>query len=182
MINQIKFKTDVPNEFWLKHQIEYAKECGPNRFGVPYMGKITTNLVPYFAYIPVSILAVIPGMRNEQNNVRPKDLASLIAYMAATKELPPMQNSRETYKPFIQIAHNGEAWVNEGNHRIMAAKSLGWDYLPVEIRYYDGGERENGILSPLKVQEYHSKYFENLVLHKKAKKTTSKATSKEMSP
>ena len=55
-------------------------------------------------------------------------------------------------EPFINVAYNGEAWVNEGNHRIMAAAALGWDTLPVELRYFDGGERiEHGAMYPAKI-------------------------------
>jgi hypothetical protein len=50
------------------------------------------------------------------------------------------------------VAYNGEAWVNEGNHRIMAAAKLGWSELPVEIKYFDGGEWiEDGPLYPPKI-------------------------------
>jgi hypothetical protein len=50
------------------------------------------------------------------------------------------------------VAYNGEAWVNEGNHRIMAAYRLNWPDMPVEIRYFDGGERiESGPMAPGKI-------------------------------
>jgi len=50
------------------------------------------------------------------------------------------------------VAHDGSAWVNEGNHRIMAAAELGWETLPVEIRYFDGGERaKSGAMYPGKL-------------------------------
>jgi hypothetical protein len=50
------------------------------------------------------------------------------------------------------VAYNGEAWVNEGNHRIMAAYRLNWPDMPIEIRYFDGGERiKDGPMYPGKI-------------------------------
>jgi hypothetical protein len=101
--------------------------------------------------LPVSILKRLPGMSDEQNNVRRDDLRAIMKIMKDTGKLP-LTRSGEEYKPFINVAYNGEAWVNEGNHRIMAAAALGWDSLPVELRYYDGGERiEHGTLYPPKI-------------------------------
>lgn len=43
-------------------------------------------------------------------------------------------------------------WVNEGNHRIMAAYRLNWQDMPIEIRYFDGGERiKDGPMYPGKI-------------------------------
>jgi hypothetical protein len=98
-------------------------------------------------------LASLPGMRNEQMNVRKADLKWLMDYMERTGKLPPMGNSPDhEYLPYIMVAYNGEAWVNEGNHRIMAAYRLNWQDMPIEIRYFDGGERiENGPMAPGKI-------------------------------
>jgi len=53
---------------------------------------------------------------------------------------------------YVMVAYNDEAWVNEGNHRIMAAFRLGWKKMPVEIKYFDGGERvQDGIMYPGKI-------------------------------
>ena len=46
------------------------------------------------------------------------------------------------YRPFIIVDYEGIPTVSEGNHRIMAAAALGMKDLPVEIRYFDGGERK----------------------------------------
>ena len=74
-----------------------------------------------------------------------------MAYMEKTGKLPPDPHGNE-YAPFVMVAYNGEAWVNEGNHRIMAAYRLGWKKMPIEIKYFDGGERvESGIMYPKKI-------------------------------
>jgi predicted transcriptional regulator len=141
-IDEAKLSVDVPNEDWLQEKIDYAKSKGRNSYGVPYMGSTTAGVVGTPPRVRVMRLASLPGMRNEQMNVRKSDLKWLMDYMEKTGKLPPMGNSPDhEYLPYIMVAYNGEAWVNEGNHRIMAAYRLNWQDMPIEIRYFDGGER-----------------------------------------
>ncbi|CAB4133495.1 hypothetical protein UFOVP257_221 [uncultured Caudovirales phage] len=145
---QEELHVDVPNDEWLQDQIEYAIKKGRNRNGAPYMGKSTAYASN--VQVPMTILKQLPGMSNEQQNVRQDDLKAIMKIMQETGKLP-LHNGKE-YLPFINVAYNGEAWVNEGNHRIMAAAKLGWDSLPVELKYYDGGERiEHGEMYPSKI-------------------------------
>ena len=150
--SQPSLKVDNPGGDWLQDKIDYAKKKGPNSFGVPHMGSVTG----YFGgsvYVPVSILKNIPGARGEQNNVRKDDLESLTSYMKKTGKLPPMsQTNDKEYTPFIMVGYDGTPWVNEGNHRIMAAAALGWETLPIELRYFDGGEDVDGPLHPDKLK------------------------------
>ncbi len=147
-----QLKTDVPNEKWLAGKQEYARKRGRNSFGVPYMGSTTAYVrQPSHVMLPVSLLSRIPGARGEQKNVRYDDLEAIMKIMKDTGKLP-LDSSGEEYMPFITVAWNGEPWVSEGNHRIMAAKRLGWNTLPVELKYFDGGERvESGLLYPGKI-------------------------------
>jgi GNAT superfamily N-acetyltransferase len=141
---------DVPNEEWLQDAIDYAKSKSPDRNGLPYMGKTTATARR--VDVPVDILRQIPGMRREQSNVRHNDLAAIMKIMNTTGKLPLGSHTGEEYKPFINVAYDGSAWVNEGNHRIMAAAKLGWDTLPIEISYFDGGERiKSGPMYPPKI-------------------------------
>ena len=141
---------DVPNEEWLQSAIDYAIQKSPDRNGLPYMGKTTASARN--VEIPIGILRRIPGMRREQSNVRHRDLAAIRKIMSTTGKLPLHAHTQEEYKPFINVAYDGSAWVNEGNHRIMAAYELGWPSLPVEISYFDGGERvESGVMYPSKI-------------------------------
>ncbi len=74
-----------------------------------------------------------------------------MAHMEKTGKLPPDPHGNE-YAPYVMVAYNGEAWVSEGNHRIMAAYRLGWKTLPVQLAYFDGGERvQDGIMYPGKI-------------------------------
>jgi len=146
-------EVDVPNEDWLQDKIDYAKSKGRNSFGVPYMGSTTASVRGTPPRVRVMRLASLPGMRNEQMNVRKDDLKWLMDYMERTGKLPPKSSDpNDEYLPFIMVAYNGEAWVNEGNHRIMAAYRLNWPDMPVEIRYFDGGERvASGPMAPGKI-------------------------------
>jgi phage gp37-like protein len=142
---------DVPNEDWLNDAVAYAKQKSPDRNGLPYMGKTTATVRPE-PMISMDILKRLPGMRNEQQNVRQADLAAIMKIMKDTDKLPLHSFTKEEYKPFINVAYDGSAWVNEGNHRIMAAAALGWKELPVQISYFDGGERvESGPMYPGKI-------------------------------
>lgn len=148
-----KLSVDVPNEDWLQEKIDYAKSKGRNSHGVPYMGSTTAYVQGTPPRARVMRLASLPGMKNEQMNVRKNDLKWLMDYMEKTGKLPPMGNSPDhEYLPYIMVAYNGEAWVNEGNHRIMAAYRLNWQDMPIEIRYFDGGERiKTGPMAPEKI-------------------------------
>ena len=144
-------RVDVPNEEWLNDAIAYAKEKSPDRNGLPYMGKTTAIARPE-PMVSMDILKRLPGMRNEQQNVRQADLAAITKIMKDTGKLPLHSFTKEEYKPFINVAYDGSAWVNEGNHRIMAAAALGWKELPVQISYFDGGERvKSGPMYPGKI-------------------------------
>lgn len=149
-VSETTLSVDVPNEQWLADKQQYARKRGRDQWGAPYFGTVTArprgNVM-----VSVVRLELLKGMRNEQNNVRAKDLAWLMDYMERTGKLPPTPSGEE-YAPYIMVAHNGEAWVNEGNHRIMAAYRLGWKQMPVEIAYFDGGERvKDGIMYPGKI-------------------------------
>jgi hypothetical protein len=134
-----ELRVDVPNEEWLQDAIDYAKSKSPDRYGLPYMGKTTATVRNID--VPLRILRRIPGMRQEQSKIRHHDLAAIRKIMSTTGKLPLHGHTGQEYKPFINVAYDGSAWVNEGNHRIMAAAELGWESLPVEISYFDGGER-----------------------------------------
>jgi hypothetical protein len=146
-------RTDVPSDEWLAGKRQYAQKKGRNRHGAPYMGT-PTAFVRGRLEVPVELLAKLPGMSGEQQNVRKDSLRWLMQYMKTNGHLPTYGDpgAEHEYEPFINVAYNGEAWVNEGNHRIMAAAALGWRTLPIEIRYFDGGERvEDGPMYPGKI-------------------------------
>jgi predicted chitinase len=151
-INEGRLQIDVPNEEWLQGKIDYAKRKSRNEFGVPAM-QSTTAYLPHEEPIelPVKLLKQIPGARGEQQRVRSKDLQAIMKIMQDTGKLPLTDRGTE-YHPFILVGYDGQPWVFEGNHRIMAAAALGWPTLKVVVKYFDGGERiKSGLLYPPKI-------------------------------
>jgi hypothetical protein len=151
---------DNPGGDWLKENREYSESRGYMPSGAPKsFGKVTAvwrkpksnEIAP--VYLPVSMLAQLPGVMSEQGNVRSNDLDWLVDHMGKTGKLPKVDD-RE-YKPFITVDHHGRPFVSEGNHRIMAAAKLGWDYLPVEVRYFNGAEGVDGPLHPDRIKAMH---------------------------
>lgn len=167
LITESLLITDVPNEDWLEGKVDYAKKRGYDSFRSPYFGATTAYVrQPSHVELPVDLLKRIPGARSEQSNVRYDDLKAIMKIMQDTGKLPLMNNGKE-YLPFIGVAWNGEARVLEGNHRIMAAARLGWKTLPVELKYYDGGERvESGILYPGKIGLEEPKPGSTIIVNK----------------
>lgn len=151
-----KLRTDNPGGKWLTYNQEDNNLKGVTEYGVPIRLGPTTGWFNRVVLLPVDLLARIPGMRGEQSNIREKDLESIKQYMAEKNKLPPSAGRPDTehYSPYIQVDQRGRPYVNEGNHRIMAARDLGFKYLPIELRYFTGGEEVDGILSPEKLLEY----------------------------
>ena len=152
ILKETRLYVDVPNEAWLQGKIDYSKSKRKNPYGVPYMDATTAYMKSDdFVEVPLSILRHIPGARGEQSAVRQDDLDSIMKIMNGTGKLP-LLFSGEEYYPLICVAWDGSAWVYEGNHRIMAADKLGWKSLKVQVKYFDGGERQqSGPMYPTKI-------------------------------
>jgi hypothetical protein len=135
-----KLREDIPNQFWLDGKIEDAIRKGRNQYGVPHMSSVTGSFNKPVE-VSLRVLSKLPGERNEQNNVRQESLDYIRKHWDEVSKHP----------PYIEVAYNGEAWVSEGNHRIMVAAEKGLQSMPVEIRYFDGGQLRNGPLNPNRI-------------------------------
>ena len=160
-IPPVVIQEDNPGGNWLRQKRELSIEDGRKRNGVPYRFGSTTmyftqgnarNSKRRTLLIPVDVAAKLKGINSEQENVRQKDLDAIKKIMSETGRLP--QSDNEDYVPFINVYQDGTPYVNEGNHRIMAAKALGFKYIPLQIDYFNGAELEDGALSPAKAIEY----------------------------
>lgn len=147
------FSTDNPGGEWLKHEQERIKAKGKDKFGVPAFGS-TTGYFSSPVKIPIEKLIKVRGRQNEQKNVRHDSLDWLKNTMKETGSLPKNENGKEQI-PFVQVDHEGKPWVNEGNHRIMAAHALGWKHLPVNVTYHSGGEEVSGDWHPQNILSGH---------------------------
>lgn len=152
-INEAELHQDNPRGEWLKHQQATCAEAGTNAYGAPLRFGATTADFEGPVVLPVEVLSRIKGVMGEQDRTRYTDLASLVDYMGKNNHLPLNSYGKE-YLPFITVDYTGTPWVNEGNHRIKAAKELGWKWLPVRVHYFAGGELADGMLSPDKVEKW----------------------------
>lgn len=151
-----KIIRDNPGGDWLKQKRKYAEAQGTKPSGAfKYPGELTASY-DNTVYLPVSVLERIPGENMEQYNVRQHSLDWLTKEMSEKKRLPTYEAGGKEYDnaPFITVDSKGRPFVTEGNHRIMVAKQLGWQYLPVEIRYFNGGELEDGPFSPKNLEQF----------------------------
>lgn len=144
--NAVEFREDIPNESWLQGKIDYALETPRNRFGVPKMSSQTgyfTNPV----LVPARWFKDVKGERGEQENVRQESLSAIRKIIRETGKMPLNDDGTE-YVPYIEIGYDGKPWISEGNHRIMAAIAEGMKYIPIQLRYFDGGQRRAGVWGP----------------------------------
>lgn len=152
-IAEAKLETDNPGGAWLASKQQECRKAGSNQYGAPkYFGPVT-GYYSTKVLLPISVISKIHGVMGEQNRTREDSLAWLVKEMGDNNRLPLFSGDKQ-YCPFITVDYKGIPWVNEGNHRIKAATQLEWKYLPIEVRYFSGGEQANGILSPEKVNTY----------------------------
>jgi hypothetical protein len=142
-----KLMIDVPSEKWLQGKVDYAIEKGRNKNGVPHMSTVTGRFDKPVE-VSLRVLSKLKGQSKEQDNVRQESLKYIRENWDEVSKQP----------PYIEVAYNGEAWVSEGNHRIMVAMEKGLETMPVEIRYFDGGERANGPLNPSRIPSLDEGY------------------------
>ena len=146
-LDTLEFRSDIPNEDWLNTKRRYAEEDA-EKYGTPSAKKLLTNATTGSfrkpVVLPTSILRDLPGANDEH-------------LIANNPKLPPLIDSISKHgfdadNPIlVGVNQRGEAYILEGNNRVRAAAETGVAEIPVEIRYFNGGERESGILSPEKV-------------------------------
>lgn len=154
-LQPLRLKTDNPGGEWLEHKKEDTISGGRRPSGRFTVLGSTTAWFNREAFVPVDLLKKIPGTNQEQKNIRADSLEYLKQYMDKHGKLPDADwHEFNEYAPFIVVDQEGAPYVNEGNHRIMAAAELGFKVLAVEIKYFNGGETEQGILHPENVLQY----------------------------
>lgn len=171
----LKLDSDIPSKDWLLEKRQRAQTKGGYGSIKAHLGNaLTGGYSGEYPVIPTNVLKEIQGLNLEQLNKRPSSLEYLEDFMGRNNTLPTnyygdsnvfggikgkylplnVEGVRE-YKPFIQVDQYGQPFVSEGNHRIMVADKLGWENLPIELRYFEGGEIQKGLLNPDLVQKYN---------------------------
>lgn len=149
----LKLIVDNPGGEWLAKKQEQCRNEPKNQYGAPSFFGAVTAVFNRSVLLPVSLVARVHGIMGEQSRTREDDLAWLKKEMGENNRLP-LGNSGRQYSPFIMVDYTGMPWANEGNHRIKAAKALGWEYIPIELRYFSGGEEATGAFSPEKIRQF----------------------------
>ena len=123
--NELGFWSDNPNDpQWLKHN------------------KTSITAKYNNAVVPIEYVENIPGQHGEHKNVIPEKYEHW-------KEI--LKNDPEVlYKNPIQVNvfHNGKSKINEGNHRMRAAKDLGIKTIAVSVHYFGGSETNPNSFDP----------------------------------
>lgn len=93
----------------------------------------------------------LPGMSGEHERIHPGDerVAELVQSM---KE----KGYDDSEPVFINVEQDGTVHVNEGNHRMRAAREAGLTDIPVEVRYYGGSDADDSIWMPDRLRNYLS--------------------------
>jgi hypothetical protein len=151
----LQFRTDNPGGKWLSGHIESVKSSGKNRYGGPARLGPVTGYFSRTVLLPVELVSKLPGINGEHNFTREDSFEYLKQVMSETGKFP-FSKDRQ-YFPFITIDQDGKPWISEGNHRIKVAKALDWKYIPVEVRYFTGGEEADGLLTPEKIKNFDTK-------------------------
>jgi hypothetical protein len=118
--------TDNPGGDWLEN--EQRRAANRKAEGSTYMGALTAN-VRNINLDPV-MLVRIPGMMGEHQRIFTED--ERVNELAKAMKKEGYQGS----PVFINVDYEGDAFINEGNHRVRAALQAGLDTIPVEISYY----------------------------------------------
>jgi hypothetical protein len=145
------YRVDIPSREWLHDKQSYARSIEANKWGAPHYGTVTGafRVAPLShnkgatPIIPLAMLDNVKGVMGEQD--RTPDETKLSRIKEGIKE------GVEFEAPFITVDQYGDAYISEGNHRITAARELGLKEIPVELRYFEGGELVDGPWHPEKV-------------------------------
>lgn len=136
-LKSLGYTHDNPGGRWLAEQ--RARAMAAKR---PGSGSTTATLgLMRPVTIAVGKLRDLPGARGEEAHRRND------AKMDALREVV----AREGWNPdavMVWVDHDGTARIAEGNHRVALADELGIERIPVDIRYFAGGEEANGRLNP----------------------------------
>ena len=120
---------DNPGRDWLKNERQYA-----------YDKYVKGDLIPgsATAYVegrlPTSIISALPGLNDEQMN------KNILHDYKAEPIRESVKNEGVKEPILINVNFKGQAFINEGNHRAALAKEFGLKDVPIEIRYFAGGE------------------------------------------
>lgn len=139
-------KIDNPGGEWLANKQRAAEEDIVKYEGKSSIGKgLNGSVTGYYKepiILPISELSKIPGAKNEEQF---RDTLEKTPELKRSME----ENGYDQSNPIlIGVNHKGQPFIIEGNHRVAAAQQAGIDRIPVEVKYFNGGEAAAGNFTP----------------------------------
>lgn len=127
---------DNPGGEWLKKKQQYAEEdYAKSKISGPITASSET------ISLPVDKIKDIPGSLGEVRKAGERQYYDL-------RKKVESEGFKNNSPILIGVNHRGDPYIIEGNTRVAVAKDLGIKNIPAEVRYYSGGELENGSFSP----------------------------------
>lgn len=123
---------DNPGGSWLEHERQLAEQRA--REGRLVSGSPTAG---WSGRLPAATVSKLPGLMGEHK-------LDLLRDVKASAIADSVRREGVKRPVFINVNHRGEAYINEGNHRAALAAAAGHLTVPVEFRYYAGGETVPG--------------------------------------
>jgi len=121
---------DNPGGDWLRNERAYAKEKF-DKSGNAHGGSVTAT---FEGRLPVKMLANLPGKNNEHTNT------NILHDYKAEPIRESIKNEGVKEAVMVWVGFDGTSVIAEGNHRVALANEFGQKDIPVDIRYFAGGE------------------------------------------
>ena len=144
---------DMLGSDWLSNKQRSAKKAQVVAEKAGYApsaprGPITGSTERPMLMDPVKVSQLPGAMKEDPKPGNPK-------YDALMKSMSKKGYDPEQGGPIVVgVSHQGTPYIIEGNNRAAVARDLRLPAIPVEVRWYAGGERVPGALSPDKLSDY----------------------------
>jgi len=147
----LQFYSDIPNDDWLRNKQSYANESYHRNKGIS--GSVTGSF-SHTVKLPVVAIMRLPGLMDEHEYRNDPDTPKMKSLEKSVKDSGKFDSKNNPI--FITVNHKGEAFVNEGNHRLAYAAKHGIQDIQAEVKYYNGGELSaSGALHPDYIKKYN---------------------------
>ena len=143
-----------PNDRWLKDKQAMAEKhmCSRKNYG----GSVKKGLIgAHTAFasrvnLPVKYLRTFPGASDEKR--APGDAKyDRLAESINKYGWDPEQAGRIS----LRVNHKGKPYIYEGNTRLQMAHEMGYEHIPAEVVWYNGGEKVLGPAHPEQIKRLH---------------------------
>jgi hypothetical protein len=135
---------DNPGGSWLAEERADDEERYQNGRRVP-----GTPTGGFEGHMPMEMIGKLPGLNDEHLN------RQILHDFKSDPIRDSVKSEGIKEAVFINVNHRGDAFISEGNHRTALAREFGFKSIPVEVRYYGGGEDVPG---PWNLKDLEAKF------------------------